>query len=71
MHILSSNEYIKDILIKLNFMIKDEIFFGKYIKIWEKVSNIIKKHFNSELIYNTKYLKAGKKFKFLYTSNID
>ena len=52
-------------------MIKDEIFFGKYIKIWEKVSNIIKKHFNSELIYNTKYLKAGKKFKFLYTSNID
>ena len=52
-------------------MIKDENFFGKYIKIWEKVSNIIKKHFNSELIYNTKYLKAGKKFKFLYISNID
>ena len=47
------------------------------MKIWEKVSNIIKK-INSELIFNKKYLKAEKKFNtqkklsmFLYTSNID
>ena len=33
------------------FMIKDEIFFDKYMKICEKVSNIIKQ-INSELIYN-------------------
>ena len=28
--------------------------------IWEKVSNIIEKEFNSELVYNKKYLKAKK-----------
>ena len=42
------------------FMIKDEKFFDKYMKIWEKVSNIIKNKFNSELIYNKKYLKVKK-----------
>ena len=41
-------------------MIKDENFFDKYIKIWEKDSNIIKK-INSELIHNKQYLKAKKK----------
>ena len=46
------------------------------MKIWEKVSNIIKK-IKSELIFNKKYLKAEKKFNtqkklsmFLYTSNM-
>ena len=34
-------------------------FLDKYITIWEKVRTIIKK-FNSELIYNKKYLKAKK-----------
>ena len=42
------------------FLIKDETFFDKYKKIWEKVSNIIKKEFNSELVYNKRYLKAIK-----------
>ena len=58
------------------FMIKDEIFFDKYMIIWEKVSNITKK-INSELMYNKKYLKTKKRFNtkgklsmFLYTSNI-
>ena len=57
-------------------MIKDENIFDKYMTIWEKVSNIIKKN-NNEPIYNKKYLKAGKRFNkkrnismFLYTSNI-
>ena len=40
-------------------MIKDENFFDKYIKIWEKDSNIIKK-INSELIHNKQYLEAKK-----------
>ena len=39
-------------------LIKDETLFDKYKKIWEKVSNIIKKEFNSELVYNKRYLKA-------------
>ena len=40
-------------------MIKDEKFVDEYMKIWEKVSNAIKKN-NSELVYNKKYLKAEK-----------
>ena len=37
----------------------------------EKVRNSIKNKFNSELIYNKKYLKAEKKFfQFLYASLI-
>ena len=61
----------------MHFMIKDENFFYKYMNIWEKVSNVIKNRFNSEITYNKKYLKAEKKSKhkrklsiFLYTSNI-
>ena len=42
------------------FLIKDKALFDKYNKIWEKVSNIIKKDFNSELVYNKRYLKAKK-----------
>ena len=37
-----------------------DIFFDKYNKIWQKVSNIIKK-INSGLLNNKKYLKAIKK----------
>ena len=35
--------------------------FDKYMTVWEKDSNIIKK-INGELIYNKKYLKAEKRF---------
>ena len=42
-------------------MIKEENVFDKYNKIWEKFSKIIKKEFNSKLIYNKKYLKTEKK----------
>ena len=44
------------------FMIKDENIFDKPMAIWEIVSNVIKTNFNSELIYNQKYLKAEKRF---------
>ena len=44
------------------FMIRDENFFDKYMTIWEKLSNIIKKTLNSELMYNKEYLKAEKRF---------
>ena len=40
-------------------MIKDKKFVDEYMKIWEKVSNAIKKN-NSELVCNKKYLKAEK-----------
>ena len=43
------------------FTIKDEKLFDKYMKITENGSNMIKNKFNSELIYNKKYLKAAKK----------
>ena len=35
--------------------------FDKYNEIWEKVSNIVTTKFNSELVYNKKYIKAGNK----------
>ena len=39
-------------------MIKDEELLEKYNEIWEKVKNRIKKEFDSEPVYNEKYLKA-------------
>ena len=59
------------------FLTKKENVFIKYMEILEKVSNISKNKFNSELIYITKHLKAGKtKCKrrlsvFIYTNNTD
>ena len=53
-------------------MIKDENLVDNYMTIWEKFSNIIINKFNSELIYNKKYLKAEKRlntkesFQFFY-----
>ena len=59
------------------FLIKDEKVFGKYMEIWENISNIIKTS-NSELICNKRYLKILKKYSpkekaynIFYTSNID
>ena len=39
-------------------MIKDDELLEKYNEIWEKVKNIFKKEFDSEPVYNEKYLKA-------------
>ena len=39
-------------------MIKDDELLEKYSEIWEKVKNSIKKEFDSEPVYNEKYLKA-------------
>ena len=62
MYILSRNDFfIKDILIRLNgcILLHDNYYFTT---IWEKVSDIIIKKFNSELMYNKKYLRAKKRF---------
>ena len=60
-------------------MIKDKTFFDKYMKICEKVTNIIMNKFNIELIDNKKIPKFEKNSTqislflsmFLQTSNID
>ena len=60
-------------------MIKDKTFFDKYMKTWEKATNIIKNKFNIELIDNKKIPKFEKNSTqislflsmFLQTSNID
>ena len=39
-------------------MIKDNDILKKYHEIWDKVSNIIIEGFDSDLIYNDKYLKT-------------
>ena len=40
------------------FLIKDDELLEKYNEIWGKVRNKIKKEFDSEPVYNEKYLKA-------------
>ena len=55
MHIPSINDYIKnnfDENRRIHFLIKKEKVFIKYIDILEKVKNIIKSKFNSELMYS-------------------
>ena len=48
---------------KLNlFLIKDNELQEKYKEIWDKVSTFIKKGFDSEPVYNEKYLKTKIKF---------
>ena len=44
------------------FLIKDDKLLEKYNEIWEKVSNCIKKGFDSEPVYNEKNLKTKKNF---------
>ena len=54
------------------FLIKQEKVFIKYMKILEKISNIINQKFNSELIYSKKYPKAERVLSsFICTNNID
>ena len=63
----------------MSFLMKDK---ENYNEIWEKYSNMIKKTFNCELIYDKKYLKAEKNLitrkstqknisLYLYISDID
>ena len=43
----------------MSFLIKDNKLLEKYNEIWEKVKNSIRKEFDSEPVYNEKYLKAN------------
>ena len=42
----------------MSLLIKDNQLLEKYDEIWDKVSNVIKKGFDSEHVYNEKYLKS-------------
>ena len=42
----------------MSFSIEDEKLLNAYNKVWDKVSNIMQKGFDSESVYNEKYLKA-------------
>ena len=42
----------------MSFLITDDELSEKYNQIWEKVKNSLKKEFDSEPVYNEKYLKA-------------
>ena len=42
----------------ISFLMKDYELLEKYNEIWEKVKNSLKKEFDSEPVYNEKYLKA-------------
>ena len=42
----------------MSFLVKDDELLGKYNEIWETVKNNLKKEFDSEPVYNEKYLKA-------------
>ena len=42
----------------VSFLIKDDEFSAKYDEIWDKISNSIKKGFDSEPVDNKKYLKT-------------
>ena len=41
----------------MSFLIKDNKLLEKYNEIWDKVSKIIKKGFDSEPVYNDEYWK--------------
>ena len=42
----------------ISFLIKDNQLLEKYNEIWDEFSNIVKKGFDSEPVYNEKYLKT-------------
>ena len=44
--------------LNMSFLIKNDELLGKYNEIWDKVSKVIKKGFDSESVYNEKYLKT-------------
>ena len=41
----------------MNHLVKDEKILKKYSKIWNKIKSLIKKEWNSEPVYNDKYVK--------------
>ena len=41
-----------------NLLVNDKEILKKYLEIWNKIKSLIKKEFNSEPVYNDKYIKT-------------
>ena len=50
-HFDKSNKYI-------NLLVNDKDILKKYSEIWNEIKSLIKKEFNSEAVYNDKYIKT-------------
>ena len=42
----------------MSFKVSDKKMLKKYIKIWEKISNLVGKEFDSDPVYGDKYIKT-------------
>ena len=42
----------------MNLLVHDEETLEKYNTVWDKINNLFKKEFDSEPVYNDKYVKA-------------
>ena len=42
----------------INLLVNVKEVLKKYLKIWDKIKGLIKKEFNSETVYNDKYIKT-------------
>ena len=42
----------------MNLLVNDKEILEKYNKIWNRIKTLIKKAFNSEPVYNDKYIKT-------------
>ena len=42
----------------MNLLVNDKKILEKYSEIWNKIKSLIKKEFNSEPVYNDKYIKT-------------
>ena len=45
----------------MNLLVNDKVILKKYFEIWNKIKSLIKKEFNSEPVYNDKYIKTKMK----------
>ena len=42
----------------MNLLVRDEVLIKEYNEIWDKIRNLLKKEFDSESVYNDKYMKT-------------
>ena len=42
----------------MNLLVHDKEILEKYVEIWNKIKILVKKEFNSETVYNDKYIKT-------------
>ena len=60
-------KYFNDNSKHINLLVNDKEILTKYSEIWNKIKSLIKKEFNSEPVYNDKYIKTKIK---IYNSRV-